>query len=194
MSNEDPQAQPEIPPVPPAPPAPPAPPVPPVPQYGEYAAAQPTTPVPPAVPTPAPQYGYALPEYGAAGAAPVRKRRTWDLVLTIILLVVGLFGMGIGLLYAAIFTDPELVSESFSAQGYDWNGSAGSFSLVITVSHLLLYFAAVGISIPLLIKGRIVVFWIPLVAGVIAAVIFWVALFAVILSDPNFVNSVNSVS
>ena len=191
MSNEDPQAQPPIPPVPPAPPAPP---VPPVPQYGEYAA-QPTTPPPvPPVP-PAAQYGYAAaPESGYPVEKTRRPRRTWDLVLTIILLVVGLFGMGIGLLYAAAFSDPELVRQAFATQGYDWNGSVDSFTLIVVVSHLVLYAAAVGISIPLLIKGRIVVFWIPLVAGVIAAIIFWGGLVAVLLSDPNFVNSVGSVN
>jgi hypothetical protein len=181
MSNEDPQAQPSVPPVPPAPPAPA---LPPVPRYGEYApeGAVPAAPVEPAPPAPAaPVYGYALPTYGDPAVKPPRKRRTWDLVLTIVLLVVGFFGMLIGVLYGAIFNDPsadQLLKDAIADQGRgDWNGSVGSVGTIIIVSHLLLYV-------------RIVVFWIPLVAGVIAAVIFWGALAAIVLSDPNFVNTI----
>jgi hypothetical protein len=182
MSNEEqPPAQPSVPPVPR-----------PAPQYGEYADPAAPPPVPAPV-TPAPAYqGYAeaTQQYGVYSQPPVKKRRTWDMVLTIILLVLGLFGMTFGLFYAWILADPELLRESFATQGYEWNGTTGSASLVIAVSHVLLYLLVLGLSIPLLIKGKIVVFWIPLAAGVIAAIIFWVALYSVVLSDPNFVNQV----
>lgn len=199
---------PTAPPAPPtAPPAPPAPPErPPVPQYGEYAPAGHISPIPAETPA-APANPYGIPGYAApatpsnmyaapavvapAGAPAARKRRTWDRVLTIILLVLGFFGMGLGVVYAWIFSTPELLSQAMSSQGYGtFSGSAGSAPTVLIVSHVVLFLLALGLSIPLLIRGRIVVFWIPLAAGVIAAVIFWITLAGVLLSDPAFVSHV----
>ena len=199
----------EPPTAPPAPPAPPAPELPPVPQYGEYA---PAGYVPSVAPTPAAANPYGVPGYAApatpsnmygvptpgfpAGAVPAyapiaRKRRTWDTVLTIILLVLGFFGMGLGIVYAAIFSNPEVLSEAMSSQGYGtFSGSAGAAPLVLVVSHVVLFLIALGLSILLLIRGRIVVFWIPLAAGVVAAIIFWGTLASVLLSDPSFVSRV----
>ena len=185
MSNEDPQAQPAIPPVPPAPPAPPAP----APQYGEYAPQPPIAPPAPGL-APAPQYGYAAaPEYGYATAPTGRRRRTWDVVLTIVLLSIGLFGAGFGVLYGIIFTVPGLFEETISSQpGYaDWDGDPGAAGAVLILSHSLLYLVTVGLSIFMLVK-KFITFWVPLTAGVIAAIIFWGTIFAVILSDPDFVN------
>jgi hypothetical protein len=205
----DPPAPPTAPPAPPqAPPAPPAAPEPErpeVPKYGEYAentygvpgypasqSAPPAAPPAPAAPG-MPAYGvpgYGAPGYGApAYAAPVRKRRTWDLVLTIILLVLAVFGVLIGLVYAGIFASPDLLDQAMQQQGYGgFSGDPGAAPAVLAISHIVLFLAAVGLSIPLLIRGRIVVFWIPLTAGVIAAIIFWVTVFAVILSDPGFIS------
>jgi hypothetical protein len=176
MSNEDPQAQPPIPPVPPAPPAPP------VPAYGEYA---PTPPAPPA----APVYGYAAaPEYGYPAAPTGRRRRTWDVVVTIVLLAIGLFGAGIGVLYGFIFLNPQLLDQVFAQQGYEsFQGDVGSAGPILILSHAILYVITVGLSIFMLVKGFIT-FWLPLSVGVIAAVIFWVTVFTVFLSDPNFTN------
>jgi hypothetical protein len=133
--------------------------------------------------------GYGQP-FGAAshpGYPAARTRKTWDLVLTIVLLALGFFGMLIGLLYAAIFSDPAALDATFQQQGMDgFNGTVGAAPAIIVVSHVLLYLAALGISIPLLIKKR-VAFWAPLAAGVIAAFIFWGTLVGVFLSDPAFV-------
>ena len=198
----DPPVPPTAPPAPPvAPPAPPAPPAPEVPQYGEYAPIAPANPygVPvssaPSAPA-APQYGapaygapaYGTPAYGAPAYAPAKpKRRVWDVVLTSILLVLGLFGLLAALAYAAIFADPGLLSQTLQKQGYGgFAGSVGAAPAVLAVSHIVLFLLAAGLSIPLLIRGKIVVFWIPLVIGVIAAIIFWVVVISVIASDPAF--------
>jgi hypothetical protein len=178
----------------------PVPPVPPVPRYGEYAPPGYVSPVQPVSPA-APQYGQAG-EYGQGGqpfgaasypAQPgARRRKTWDLVLTIVLLALGLFGMLIGLVYAAIFADPATLDAVFEQQGLNgFNGEVGAAPAVISVSHVLLYLVALGGSIPLLI-GKRVAFWLPLVAGVIAAVIFWATLIGVFLSDPTFVSTYSS--
>ena len=94
-----PTAPPAPPEAPPAPPAPSAPDRPPVPQYGEYAPAgylpSGDASAPPASnPYGVPGYGAqaAIPGYAPAGAAPRKKRRTWDVVLSSILLVLALFG------------------------------------------------------------------------------------------------------
>lgn len=181
-------------PEPPAPPAPPAPPVPPVPQYGEYAPGY----VPPA---PAPQYAqYAQPAqypqpaqpYGAASLPQQpggqRPRKTWDIVLSAILLVVGFFGALIGVVYGILFTDPALLDQALQQQGYGgFSGDAGAAPAVLIVSHIALYLLAVGVTVPMLVKRR-VAFWVPLTAGVIAAIVFWSTLIGVLMSDPGFIS------
>jgi len=204
----DPPVPPTAPPAPPqAPPAPPAAPEPArpeVPKYGEYAPADATNPygVPgypaaasaPAAPADAapadaaPVYG--APTYAAPGyAPPVRTRRTWDVVLTSILLVLGLIGMSLGLLYAWAFTNPEILRGALAQQGLTGDLKPGIAPAVIAVSHIVLYLLALGLSIPLMIRGKAVVFWIPLVIGVVAAVIFWISLGIVVSSDSTLLNS-----
>lgn len=134
-----------------------------------------------------PQAGYsqAGPVYGQPGfgEAPA-KRRTWDVVLTIILLVLGLGGMLMGVFYGIAFSSPELLDDAFRQQGLDgFSGDVGATPLVLIVSHVVLYLVAAGVSILLLVKKKIA-FYVPLIAGVVAAVVFWGALVALMLSDP----------
>jgi hypothetical protein len=168
-----------------------------VPQYGEYAPGF----VPPA---PAPQYARyapAAPQYGQPyGAASYpqqaqpRKRKTWDVVLSIILLVVGLFGMLLGVAYGITFGNPALLDATFQQQGLGgFNGTVGAAPGVLIGSHVLLYLLAVGGTIPLLLTKRIA-FWVPLTAGVVAAIVFWVTLFAVMLTDPTLMSQMGGVS
>jgi hypothetical protein len=166
--------------------------VPPVPQYGEYAPGF----VPPA---PAPQYAQYAPAtaqygqpYGAASypqqLGGPRRRKTWDIVLTCILLVLGRFGAGIGVISGVAFTDPALINQALQQQGYgSLSGDAGAAPLVLIGSHVVLYLLALGVSIPLLVAKR-VAFWVPLVAGAIAAIVFWGTLLAVLMNDPGFMS------
>ncbi|HTN59166.1 MAG TPA: DUF6264 family protein [Protaetiibacter sp.] len=142
-----------------------------------------------------PQQGYpqaaypqTAPVYGQPGfgSTPAPKRRTWDVVLTIILLVLGLGGTLLGVLYGIIFSSPELIDDAFRQQGLGgFDGEVGATPLVLIVSHVVLYLVAAGLSILLLVKKKIA-FYIPLIAGVVAAVIFWGALIMLMLSDPDF--------
>jgi hypothetical protein len=167
-------------PIQPRPPGPPSPPPPPVPQYGEYA---PAGYVPP---KPAPGYEAAA-FAGQPAAAPGRKRRTWDLVLTIVLFVLGFFGALFGVIYGVVFSDPDLLDQVFQTMGYgDFNGQIGSAPAVLIVSHTVLYLIAVGGGLVLLLRKR-VAFWLPLAIGVIAAIIFWATVYSVFLSDPGLV-------
>ncbi len=194
-----PTAPPAPPEAPPAPPAPPEPERPPVPQYGEYAPTGYVAPGVPVAPPVTPANPYGVPGYGTQPAAPAgvapayaplpKKRRTWDVVLSSILLVLALFGMGAGLAYAAIFSNPELLDQTMATQGYGgFTGHVGAAPAVLAISHIVLFLLAVGLTIPLLIRGRIVVFWIPLAIGVVAAIIFWATVFSVITSDPGFLS------
>jgi hypothetical protein len=162
--------------------------------YGESA----PTPAPaPSSPLPPPTYGERTPDYAAAPAygtpapgqhpygTPPPRRRTWDLVLTIILLVVGFFGMLSGIGMAAVFTDPlfeEQYSEMLGQQGISGTLEFGSFPAIVMISHVVLYVLALGLSILLLVKRKIA-FYVPLSAGVIAAIIFWGGYFAVIFTS-----------
>lgn len=192
---------PEQPAAPAAPPAPAEPLAPPA--YGERVPGyeQPAAPPPapgyaqPGAPTyGAPAYGtpgYGAPAYGAPGygAPPAPRRRTWDVVLTVILFVAGLIGMIIGLFYAWIFSDPALFADAMSQQGMPLTVDTRGAGLIIGVSHPVLYLIALGVGILLLVKNKIA-FWVPLAAGVLATLIFWGTIFAVVLSDPAFMNSV----
>ena len=161
-------------PVPPVPPVPPVAPITRVPQYGEYAAQPPAMPAPATQPPP-PAYASVQPGQQIPGLP--RRRHTWDLVLTIILLVLAVFGLLLALFYAAVWsTLMQTVYDTYNLGPYQ--GGTGP-ALVIVVSHLVLFAIAVGVSIPLVIRNK-VAFWIPLTAGVIAAFFFWGAVF----SDP----------
>src|SRR5690606_4659819 len=136
-------------------------------------------------------YPQAAPVYGQPGfgSTPAPKRRTWDVVLTIILLVLGLGGTLLGVLYGIIFSSPELVDDAFRQQGLGgFDGEIGATPLVLIVSHVVLYLLAAGLSILLLVKKKIA-FYVPLIAGVVAAVIFWTALIMLMMTDPSFVST-----
>ncbi len=178
------------PPGPPAPPAPPVPPVPPVPQYGEYAPAgyvapQPVAGPPQPMPTESQPFGAAsYPQQPAA-----RKRKTWDVVLTIILLVMGFFGMLAGVaLRGALLRSRAPRRDARRRRDYGgFNGDVGAAPAVLIISHVVLYLIALGSRIPLLITRR-VAFWLPLAAGVIAADhLLGRRSRRVVLSDPSFV-------
>ncbi len=171
----------------------PNPPVPPVPAYGEYAAPGPVyAPVPPAQQQ-YPQPGYYVPQpyttqqptyqyYGEPGKRPLRVA---DLVISIILLVIGLFGVGYTLLTGVVLESAmQQQYDSYDLGTYTPGSSVAVLQAVLIVSHVVLYVVVVPITLLLIVKRRIS-FWVPLTGGVIAAAIFWVALIVFIASDPT---------
>jgi len=113
----------------------------------------------------------------------------WDVVLTVILLVVGFIGMLIGLFYAFIFSDPALLDEAMVEGGLGgFNGEIGAGPAILAISHVVLYLVAAGVGILLLVTRRIA-FWVPLTAGVIAAIVFWGTLMGILLSDPDLIST-----
>jgi hypothetical protein len=58
---------------------------------------------------------------------------------------------------------------------------------------VVLFLAALGVSILLLVKRR-VAFWVPLVAGAVAAIIFWVVLFSLVFGDQALMNAITTAN
>ena len=156
------------------------------PQYGQYAQ---------------PQYGqYAQPQYAQAqhgqpdyysGKRPVR---TADAIVSVVLLVLGL----IGTLFAFL-TAWEL--DAFMQGGYD-SLDLGAYErgpgyvatqAVLIASHLVLVALSTTITIVLIVKRK-VSFWLPLSAGVLAAIVYWVALLVLMYTDPGVIGYLQSAT
>lgn len=163
---------------------------PPVPQYGEYTQA-PSGP-PPYQPNYTPMGGQPQQQlyYGQPYVAR-RPLRTADAIVSIVLLVLGFFGMIMACIDAL---DLESVMQSgLEGAGvtttYVPNGSFVAVQAIIIASHLALFFISTPIAIVLIIKRKLS-FWIPLTAGVIAALIFWGSIFVLLFTDPAFQDAV----
>ncbi len=165
------------------------------PRYGEYlpAGSPPPYQTPPAYQAPQQQaasdYYGGMPYYQPV--PPVRTRKVGDLVATCVLLALGLFGMLGGIVTSAALG--SALAQEYDRYGVAYHGSTALpvMATVIWVSHLVLFLAAVGGSIPLLVKRRIA-FWVPLVAGVLAAVVFWGCLIGLITGDPALMDAIQA--
>jgi Family of unknown function (DUF6264) len=117
-------------------------------------------------------------------APPLPPRETWraDRVISIVFLALGLLGAATGVATAILL---PLGTESLyerRGEGYFESSSAGHLMTGLLVSHVLLFLVALVITIPLL-RRRKRAFYVPLIAGAIAAVIFWVVLLSYITAD-----------
>lgn len=148
------------------------------PQYGEYAppgwtwqppedAAPP--PVPPAAPSPASSTAVARPG---------------DRTATILLLVVGIMGALFGV--AIMLQLPEAMRMLHAQEGlpaYSPDAAMPTITVGGAVVQVLLWLAAAGSSFLLLRRGRRA-FWVPLVAGVLAAIALFVFVSLALAVDP----------
>ncbi|MEZ5191054.1 MAG: DUF6264 family protein [Schumannella sp.] len=120
---------------------------------------------------PAPVYG--VPRRSRSRRRPAaRARKTWDLVLTVVLYVLGFFGMLGGIFLRRRPLRPGAAQPGPAAAGLWHHRRNRRRPAVLIVSHVILYLIAIGGSLPLLITKR-VAFWVPLACGIIAAVVFW---------------------
>ena len=164
----------------PAPPARPA-----RPEYGEYA-----TPEEQATQrgTPAVAASADAPTQPPAASNPLpgRPPGAGDRLASRLLLVLGALGLWSALNTA--FSLNEFMSTAYAQYGIDAefqpNDGTRIAQIAIAASHLLLYLAALIGTIRLIRRGRRA-FWLPLSIGILAAIIFFVILMAVMLSDPN---------
>jgi hypothetical protein len=145
------------------------------PRYGELA------------PTTQPQYGELAPngQPVAYYATPqtARKVRTADVVVTSILLTIGLLVTVMTVGVTSVL--PQSLASAYEQYGVTYHQSSnfGALAAFIDISHVVLFAAALGVSILLMVKSR-VAFWVPLTAGVIATVIFWGVVIGMMVSDP----------
>lgn len=143
-------------------------------------------------PRPAPRYGeYAdLPPVVVPPPEPVavaeRPRRTTDIVLTTVLLLYGVFDVVTA--FGRFVELPATMREVYAQQGI---GVFAADDLAITVGLAcnivrvaLLVIAIVG-SLLLVSRGRRA-FWVPLAAGVLAALVVGALILVVVLTDPTF--------
>jgi Family of unknown function (DUF6264) len=160
----------------------------PAPRWGEYAPLPPAPPAQPAQPTPVAPLATPV-AYGA----PVRRRRTWDLVLTIALLAYGLMTVLTSLSGAGDLG--RTIEQVYALQGlgeYTPTALAGTLTTVANVAQVVLLALAAYLSYRLLKAGRIA-FWVPLVAGAIASLLVGVFGFTLMVSDPSFQDYIGSV-
>jgi hypothetical protein len=149
------------------------------PQYGEYAD------VPLAPPAPAPVEV-------AQPAAVAPRRRTWDIVLTTVLLLWGVADVVTGFpQFARLGT---LVGEVGRAQGWpDFTSTAEADQVGMTLNIVRLVLLVLGIAgALLLLSRRRVAFWVPLTAGALAMVATVVGIVSVMVGDPAFLEYVQN--
>jgi len=189
----------------------------PAPQYGEYAPEGWSQPKPVSTPAPAPAAPASAPApAGARGpvpgpgqggsrgyipypgaypqpASPAVRRRNADRIATIVLLVVGAAGALIGVRTALSLTDSMTVLYAQAGlPAYEPDPRIAIVTPVIWISHAALYLGALIGSILLLRAGR-PAFWLPLAAGIAAAIVFWVGIGLVVGNDPNLMQIYSTV-
>ncbi len=188
---------------------------PPVPRYGEYAspehaaaATQPPAAQPvyqqPSYPQQQPGYAqqqpYGQPAYGQQpyyGQVPPGQRplRVGDVVVSVILLVIGFFSVLITVLSSfTLDSQMEVLYEDYGiTEAYSPGAGTAIASAVLIISHLVLFALAVILTIPL-IRRRKLSFWVPLVAGAIASVVFFATFVVLVMADSNLMDVIISQS
>jgi Family of unknown function (DUF6264) len=118
------------------------------------------------------------------------RRRTIDIAVTCVLLGLALIGTLVGVLTTVEF--PYALSQQYARYhvAYTPHPELAQIGAAVAVSHVLLFLAALCVSIPLMRSNRGAIF-VPLVAGAIASIIFWSVLFSVFLGDQRLMHAVS---
>ena len=106
--------------------------------------------------------------YAAPVTATRRPRRTWDLVVSILLLVLAL---GVGLVLFTIAPFLVMASDSCGASTVCDTGQIGSGFLLAWIGPAVVIVIGIVATIILLIVRRLA-FWVPLVASLLAIGVF----------------------
>lgn len=148
------------------------------PQYGEYA-----------------PEGWVSPHYPppnvedvvtAAPAAPVVARRSWDVALTVALLVLGLYTVLSG--YIGFSSLPQVFDQLFTQMGvgdFSSDAAANAVGIAANIVQTVLWLAGAVLGWRALRANRIA-FWWPLGAGILANLIVVVMVGVVIAMDPAY--------
>jgi hypothetical protein len=165
--------------------------VPPVPRYGEYANPAQGFPVQSQVSIPPQPAGQ--PGYYAQQPLGERPLRTADMIVSIILLVVGFFSVLYAIFSAlSLNLQFDLIYEQYGITEPYVAGSASVVAqAIIIISHVILWALAV-IFTTVLIRRRRISFWLPLSVGVLASIVFFIAIMIVVFADPNIIEYLSS--
>ena len=143
-------------------------------------------------PRPRPKYG----EYGpvmppapvvepVAAVAPTVPNRTRDVVVTAVLLLVGVYDVVTG--FPAFATLGAILAQAYEIQGIPGFASralADQVGIGFNIGKSVLLVATIVVSLVFIAQHRRA-FWVPLVAGVVAALAVMVFVLAVLLQDPS---------
>ncbi|MDP3208894.1 MAG: DUF6264 family protein [Rhodoglobus sp.] len=146
----------------------------PEPRWGQYSDASP--------PLPTPQ---VVGEAAAPNAAPpAPPRRIGDIFLTVLLLGVGL--IDVLMRYSQFENFAAIFHESYAQLGYgDFtsDAAANAMGAFQNIARIVILAIAVILSVRLITRGKRA-FWVPLAAGVAAAILMTIGFFIVMLGDP----------
>lgn len=115
---------------------------------------------------------------------PVRKRRTWDVVLTAMLLLFGVWDVVTG--YPRFAELDVALGSAYEDQGigvFTADSLAISMGLAINIGRVVLLVVAIVVSLRLIARRQLS-FWAPLGAGVVAGLLVVVCILVVVLGDP----------
>jgi hypothetical protein len=115
---------------------------------------------------------------------PPPPREAWkvDRVVSIVFLALGLIGATVGVVTAVLLPIGTQAVYLQRGQGFFESSRSGHWMLGLLWSHVLLFAASVAITIPLL-RVRRPAFYVPLIAGAIAGIVYWVVLIAYLTAD-----------
>ena len=169
------------------------------PQYGEYAP-EGWTWKPPAgehTSDPAPQMATPPPSAATVDARPDRPA---DRIVTILLLVIGLFGVwsAIGALQSLPTLLPEALRQTSEMLGnggapFDYTPGPEVPGLIIAgqIIQVVLWVLTAWWAIARM-RARRLAFWVPIVGGVLAFFALYAIMFAIILNDPALVDRLSA--
>ncbi|WP_295122351.1 DUF6264 family protein [uncultured Leifsonia sp.] len=143
-----------------------------------------------------PQAGPAPDGRGPYGAGPQLRSDAprWNLAFTVVMLVIGFFGMSysIGTLQA-LPAAMALLHSSQNLGAYVQDPSVGPLITAGTIAMAGIWAISAGLSVWLLVHKRLA-FYIPLVAGVVALVTLFVILGVIFSTDPVLLDFYSGIS
>lgn len=114
------------------------------------------------------------------------ERRTWDILLTVVLLGLGLYTVGSGYLaYSNLGEVMDQVFRQIGIGGFTSVDLAATLGVVIMVSHTIIWIAGALLGARALKRNKIAFIW-PLAAGVLATLVVFVLIAILMISDPSF--------
>lgn len=134
--------------------------------------------------TPADRYGARPSGTPAQAAGPARPAPTWNLTLTVLLGVFGLFGMSYSIAtLQAIPASMQLLHTTNNLGEYTPAPVVGTLVVVGSLVMAAIWVVSAAIAAWLLVKRRLA-FWVPLVAGIAAMVALLLFAGGVLATDP----------